>query len=304
MPLLRSVDYDHDDDVAPVCAILVMDGFCSYHSGYLVHRARQLPGVVVVHVLSDYMRGYLQSLSQDDPEQLEQIERMRIPRTPQEAIDWRNQLVSMLFASSDDMENDSRSDFQLAAVFCESDSGLADAEVLRQLLQVEARDEPDCCEARRNKFLMLQACQAAGLAVAHQKLCTFKEEARNFAEQELSRNSRVRGAARVVCKPFRGVASESVYLCSNSHDVDDAWDKITATTVFGQGGNHDSMLVQECLLGTEYAVDVVSRNGQHKIAAVWRYDKRPANGAPFCYFSSIWRAGAGSSGSRRCYRLF
>jgi hypothetical protein len=36
----------------------------------------------------------------------------------------------------------------------------------------------------------------------------------------------------------------------------------------------------------EYAVDVVSRNGHHKVAAIWRYDKRPANDAAFCYFKT------------------
>jgi hypothetical protein len=31
-------------------------------------------------------------------------------------------------------------------------------------------------------------------------------------------------------------------------------------------------------------VDLVSRDGQHKVVAFWRYDKGPANGAPFVYF--------------------
>jgi hypothetical protein len=44
------------------------------------------------------------------------------------------------------------------------------------------------------------------------------------------------------------------------------------------------VLAQEFLRGVEYAADVIARNGSYKVAAVWRYDKRPANGAPFCYF--------------------
>lgn len=31
---------------------------------------------------------------------------------------------------------------------------------------------------------------------------------------------------------------------------------------------------------------MVSKNGEHKIAALWRYDKRPCNGAPFVYFAT------------------
>ncbi len=45
-------------------------------------------------------------------------------------------------------------------------------------------------------------------------------------------------------------------------------------------------LVQEFAKGTEYALDIVSKNGEHKIACLWRYDKRPANRAPFVYFAT------------------
>lgn len=45
-------------------------------------------------------------------------------------------------------------------------------------------------------------------------------------------------------------------------------------------------LVQEFAAGTEYAIDIVSKDGHHKIAALWRYDKRQANGAPFVYFAT------------------
>lgn len=37
-------------------------------------------------------------------------------------------------------------------------------------------------------------------------------------------------------------------------------------------------LVQEYLDGEEYAVDIVSRNGVHRVCAIWEYDKRPING--------------------------
>lgn len=42
--------------------------------------------------------------------------------------------------------------------------------------------------------------------------------------------------------------------------------------------------MQELLDGDEWAVDIVSRDGRHKVVALWRYDKGPANGAPFVYF--------------------
>lgn len=37
-------------------------------------------------------------------------------------------------------------------------------------------------------------------------------------------------------------------------------------------------------VGQEYVVDAVSRDGQHKIVAIWAYDRRPVNGASFVCF--------------------
>lgn len=45
-------------------------------------------------------------------------------------------------------------------------------------------------------------------------------------------------------------------------------------------------LIQEFASGTEYAVDIVSKNGEHKVAALWCYDKRAWNDAPFVYFAT------------------
>ena len=52
----------------------------------------------------------------------------------------------------------------------------------------------------------------------------------------------------------------------------------------GLGGVNEGALVQEYLDGTEYVVDSVSRNGVHRICAIWEYDKRSVNGANFVYF--------------------
>lgn len=45
-------------------------------------------------------------------------------------------------------------------------------------------------------------------------------------------------------------------------------------------------LVQEFAAGTEYVLDIVSKAGKHKCAALWRYDKRSVNGSPFVYFAT------------------
>merc|ERR1712238_585022 len=58
--------------------------------------------------------------------------------------------------------------------------------------------------------------------------------------------------------------------------VRSAFGIIKGSTVLGSPRKkHDSVLVQEYAVGQEYAVDTVSKDGKLKIAAVWKYDKRP-----------------------------
>jgi hypothetical protein len=69
--------------------------------------------------------------------------------------------------------------------------------------------------------------------------------------------------------------------------VKDAFGFIHGSTIFGSPNmKHDCVLVQEFAYGTEYAIDIVSKDGDHKVAALWRYDKRPANGASFVYHAT------------------
>ena len=92
---------------------------------------------------------------------------------------------------------------------------------------------------------------------------------------------------RVVVKPIRGVASDDVFLCNDVASVGDAFFRIFGSEIFSTPWErHDSVLLQECAVGQEFAIDIVSKNGEHKVAAIWKYDKRPANGAPFVYYST------------------
>jgi hypothetical protein len=54
----------------------------------------------------------------------------------------------------------------------------------------------------------------------------------------------------------------------------------------GLGLINDGALVQEFLQGKEYVIGKVSRDGVHKLVAIWQYDKREINGASFVYFGT------------------
>jgi hypothetical protein len=249
---------------------------------YLAHMAKQVYGVATVIVFSDYMKGYF---LMEQPPDIEQMMTMCMPSTQEEKENWCRPLEG----------------YELVAISCESDSGLADAERLGDLLHLSRHNGVN--EARRNKYLMLETVGAAGLPVVKQRLCRTLEEACEFATRDLGITSSSSSSSSsepssttttlqperkyVVVKPIRGVASDDVFLCGDIAAVESAFTAIKGSTVFGSPREkHDTVLVQEFAVGQEFAIDIVSKDGEHKAAAIWRYDKRPANGASFVYYST------------------
>lgn len=102
-----------------------------------------------------------------------------------------------------------------------------------------------------------------------------------------------------VVKPYVGVASDGVYKCSNIQEITEAFKSLHGKPRYG-GGINEALLVQECVDGTEYAVDTVSMNGITKIVALWKYKKYSLNDAPFVYQCSELVSSAGDDESTVC----
>ena len=245
----------------PKFGLILMDSFCPYHGEFLAQRAKIVYNAGVVQVLSGYMtegiyrdKGIIDHFSS------------RIPSVNKE-MEWANDIP-----------------FEILNIYCESDAGLPSAERLGVSLGLKRSDGID--PARRNKFLMNVAAEAFGLLTVSQKMCATLHEALAFSAN-LGINDK-QNSNRCVVKPVRGVASESVFLCDSLSDVKDAFIEIMGKTVYGSPHRfHDKVLLQEFATGTEYAVDIVSRDGEHKVAALWKYDKHPVNDAPFVYHATI-----------------
>ena len=121
-------------------------------------------------------------------------------------------------------------------------------------------------------------------------LCATEDDLINFYRAEASE-----GRDTIIVKPCRGVGSDGVFKCETAAECRAAFDALRATTRYG-GGFNDVVLAQAFLAGVEYAVDSVSRDGEHKVTALWRYDKRPANGGAFVY-RGTWLADAAGAGA-------
>lgn len=248
----------------PRRALILMDVFSEYHGIFLSHQARRAYGVATISVLSNYMKGYFEK---EAPNELDRWQREFLPSSEEDLDRWISGLT----------------DLELVAIVCESDSGLADAERFGNRLNLTCHNGFN--EARRDKFQMIETVKNAGLAVVQQRLCGTVDDSIAFGK-ELG-VSEEDGDKWVVVKPIRGVASDDVYLCKNLASVQRAFEKIHGSPIFGSPWEkHANVLVQEFAIGQEFAVDMICKDGEVKIAAIWIYDKRPANGAPFVYYAT------------------
>ncbi|KAL9182807.1 hypothetical protein ACHAXT_004086 [Thalassiosira profunda] len=247
-------------------AIIIMDGFSPYHGQYLSHTARRIHGAAVIHVLGDFFARFLYQV-EDQTDHLSS--RMPDLDDKEDVAAWSALLPPSL---------------DVCGIYCESDSGLDDAERLGVAVGVKCHDGINA--ARRDKFLMNEAAAKAGLDVVKQRSCQTLEEAEKFA-RKLGLGEDKAGTL-VVVKPLRGVASDDVHLCSDLPSLRIAFTKVLGSPVFGSStaAKHHQVLVQEFAIGVEYAVDVVCKDGERKAAALWRYEKRAVNGAPFVYFAT------------------
>lgn len=127
-------------------------------------------------------------------------------------------------------------------------------------------------EARRNKFLMIEAVRKAGLKTARQI------KSRDVGE--ILRWAADGGLTKVVVKPLKSAGTDSVAVCASPGEIESACRRILGQTN-QLGLMNEDVLCQEFLEGTEYAIDAVSRCGQAHITAIWRYHKIAVDNSPF-----------------------
>lgn len=163
--------------------------------------------------------------------------------------------------------------FEPRAVIPGSEPGVILADQLAHELGLPTNDI-NRVEARRNKFLMLEALRSRGVAAARQKLCSRASEAKEWLRQEK--------ISPFVMKPKDSAGTDAVVFAESEAELDTYFKKH-----LGQqnmlGSTNDAIVVQEFLEGEEYVVDTISFEGQHQLVALWKYSKVAANGGKFVY---------------------
>jgi biotin carboxylase len=122
---------------------------------------------------------------------------------------------------------------------------------------------------------MGETIRAAGIRAVKQLQATIWSEIEHFIVSEWRPDP-----FKVIVKPMDSAGSDDVTLCNSLSEVRVAFGNIMGK-VNGLGLTNKAVLVQEYLEGQEFVVDMVSRDGDHKVVAIWAYDRRPVNGAQF-----------------------
>lgn len=154
------------------------------------------------------------------------------------------------------------------AVIAGDESGVELADRLAAELTPHLANVPALSRARRHKGLMQAALERAGLPVIRTLSTSSPCEVSAWLEaHDLVDVS-------LVVKPAASAGSDNVHIIAPGGDWRGPFDRIIASRNTLRGEVNEAVIVQERVVGTEFAVDTVSAAGDHVLAHLIRYAKR------------------------------
>lgn len=252
--------------------LVIIDGFTEYLSGLCKHYCQE-NNIQLVEIVSPYICNLFASQGRDVPEDL------RAPIQKLDILNWAKSNNIIYDFTSNEIEADNFKVNENVYVISESDSGVSTAELIADTLKLVGNG---ISPHLRNKFLSNQRASEAGIPIVKQALVSSYEEALDFMNELWLDIDEVE-ERKCVLKPYRGVASDGVYLVQNEDELRQSFDLLFNKPKFG-GGVNDQVLMQEFADGQEFAVDTIAQNGEIKVVALWKYHKLPLNGGKYRRF--------------------
>jgi D-alanine-D-alanine ligase-like ATP-grasp enzyme len=141
------------------------------------------------------------------------------------------------------------------------------SEMLKHETTNHAANATELSTARRKKMAMQTTIAKAGLQHIHSFFATDSDTALQHIDTHLQYP--------ILLKPDRSSASVGVTVCNNAAEVQahyNDWigsDLAIKSGYFGLTGKVDGLVVQEFLVGQEFVVNMVSRDGKHVCTDMW-----------------------------------
>lgn len=123
--------------------------------------------------------------------------------------------------------------------------------------------------SRRDKYQMAKRLEEAGVAVAASLESRNVEDILGWADRG--------GYWPLVVKPIASAGSDSVAFCDNADEVRQAFSNIYQKPD-KMGGYNSAVLAQERLIGRQYFVNSVSRDGRHYVHEMWEESRTSIDG--------------------------
>jgi biotin carboxylase len=156
------------------------------------------------------------------------------------------------------------------AVIAGAESGVELADRLAAALTPQVSNVPALTRARRHKGLMQEALARAGLPVIRTLNTASAAEVMGWlADQNLT-------DAPLILKPAASAGSDNVHHIPPGGDWQTPFDLILSSRTKLRAEANETVIVQEQVFGTEFAVDTVSAAGEHVLAHLIRYNKTSA----------------------------
>jgi len=181
-----------------------------------------------------------------------------------------------------ELTNSRDGNYILMDIMAGSEPGVEFYDRLTHALNYGRRNDFALSTARRNKYDMGEVIRNAGIRAVKQIYTDSWNEILDFIDS-VRKDKIDSNNFKIVLKPVDSAGADGVYMASSIEEAKEAFDCLLGSSTIFETVN-SKVLVQEYLKGTEYVIDSVSLQGEHRCTALWKYDKRRANNSQFVYY--------------------
>ena len=142
----------------------------------------------------------------------------------------------------------------ILGIFSCSDSGITLTDQLRSIFTPNLCNDWSKMDVRKNKFCIYEYLKKEGVISTSQWLL----------KKDMNFLPNINWEKSYIIKPLDGVGGENFSYIKSENDLKKYLQKTN---------DHDFFILQDEIVGIEFSVDMISKNGKHQLLAMWIYTK-------------------------------